>query len=212
MAYKYEIEVEKRIKDLDWGAEIKAAKEFGLNDEEADKFIRSEFLMGASPALRSSFAKNYKITEDGVIRRESTRAQKPWETVPEINMECAKSDGETCGLYFIGMIGCTPEDKKYYLVKVGMVGKGRSIKERIKDYAGYNPMLYHANCYLPQYKYHTQNGNSAETNCHWYLAERAYGRAQGCREWYYVDEETYYELCDTFANEEMFKAIAEGRD
>ena len=31
-------------------------------------------------------------------------------------------------------------------------------------------------------------------------------------EWFYVNEETYYELCDIFANKEMFKAIAEGRD
>ena len=26
------------------------------------------------------------------------------------------------------------------------------------------------------------------------------------------DEETYFELCETFADKEMFKAIAEGRD
>ena len=207
MAYKYEIEVEERIKDLDWGAEIKAAKEFGLNDEEADRFIRSEFLMGASPALRASFAKHYKITEDGVVRRERTRPQEPWETVPPIDMPCASSDETEPGLYFVGMIGITPDEKKYYLVKVGE-GK-RAIGSRIGDYKTYNPMIYHNGCCLKQSEYNCPKG---ETNCHWYLAERAYGRAQGSREWYYVDEATYFELCEIFSDKEMFKAIAEGRD
>lgn len=207
MAYKYEIEVEERIKDLDWGAEIKAAKSFGLTDEQADAFIRSEFLEGASPALRASFARNFKITEEGVVRRERTRPQEPWETVPPIEMACANSDEVESGLYFVGMIGITPEEKKYYLVKVGE-GK-RGIGSRIGDYKIYNPMIYHNNCCLKKSEYDCKDG---ETNCHWYIAERAYGRAQNSHEWFYVDEETYFELCDTFADKEMFKAIAEGRD
>ena len=208
MAFKYEIEAEERIKAKDWSAEFKFFKEFGLADHEVASLLKTDFLSGASPCLRQSFSKNYDITEDGIVRR----GRKAWETVPEITMECAKSDGKKSGLYFLGMIGITPDEKKYHLVKVGWAQPGRPIESRVNDYRTYNPMIYHNNSYLETGEFDVENGKTAEDNCHWYIAERAYGRAQGSHEWFYVDEETYYELCETFADKEMFKAIAEGRD
>lgn len=214
MVYKYEQEVEKRIKDLDWGAEIRAAKSLGLNDDEADKFIRTEFLMGASSALKASFAKHYRITEDGVIRitehKDPGQDLKPAEKkttvlgLPFMEMPWITSDGGD-GLYFVGMIGMNPEGNPYYLVKVGV---SKNIKKRIAGYASMNPMIYHNNMYITDY----DRSVDGEHNCHAYLASRAYAVAQNTEEWFYVDEETYFDLCDIFANKEMFKAIAEGRD
>jgi len=123
-------------------------------------------------------------------------------------MDCAVSTCDKAGLYFVGMIGITPDKKKYVLVKVGEA-EGRTVASRIRDYACYNPMVYHNDCFLADNEY---NGRDGELNCQWYIAERAYGRGQNSHEWFYVDEETYYDLCDTFADKEMFKAIAEGRD
>jgi hypothetical protein len=214
MVYKYEREVEERIKDLDWGAEIRAAKSLGLTDEQADRFIRTEFLEGASSALRASFAKHYRITEEGVIR--ITEHKEPGANcvpgrrngltygLPVMEMPWITSDGGD-GLYFIGMIGMNPEGDPYYLVKVGC---SSNIKKRIAGYASMNPMIFHNNTYITEF----DRGLPAEANCHRYLAENAYAIADRTEEWFYVTEEKYFELCGTFANKEMFKAIAEGRD
>lgn len=211
MVYKYEQEVEERIKDLDWGREIKAAKSFGMSDEQADKFIRSEFLIGASPALRASFAKHYRITEDGVVR--ITEHKEPGQDrvkrttvhgLPIMEMPCINSDGGD-GLYFVSMIGMNPDGKVYYLVKVG---SSSNIKRRIAGYASMNPMIYHNNMYITEY----DRSVDGENNCHVYLASRAYAVAQNTEEWFYVDEETYFDLCNIFSDKEMFTAIAEGRE
>ena len=214
MVYKYEQEVEKRIQDLDWAAEFKAAKELGLNDEEAAKFIRTEFLMGASNNLRTCFDYHYRITENGVVRitehKDPQDYLKPVEKktevfgLPFMEMPCITSDGGD-GLYFVGMIGMSPEGTPYYLAKVGM---SKDIKKRIAGYASMNPMIYHNNMYITDY----DRSIDGEHNCHAYIASRAYAVAQNTEEWFYVDEATYFDLCDIFANKEMFKAIAEGRD
>lgn len=217
MIYKYEREAEERMKALDWGAEIRAAKRWGLSDEQADEFIRTEFLEGASSALRASFAKHYRITENGVIR--ITEHKDPGEGcvrchvnkkaeeygLPVLEMPWITSDGGW-GLYFIGMIGMNPEGQSYYLVKIG---RSNDIQKRISGYASMNPMIYHNNMYLTEYDV---DDAEAEDNCHHYLAEHAYAMADRTEEWFYVSEETYFELCSTFADKEMFKAIAEGRD
>ncbi len=127
--------------------------------------------------------------------------------LPKLKMPCADTSNlpESRGLYFLGMIGINPGGTKYYLVKIGST---ENISKRIKQYGTYNPMLYIGGM-IENY-----NGclSDAETTCHEYLSEKAYAYAQNAREWYYVDEDTYYELCDTFADKEMFQAIAEGRD
>ena len=100
------------------------------------------------------------------------------------------------------MIGTNPDGKSYYLVKIG---SSENIKTRVRQYATYNPMIYIGGYCLTSYR-------NAEENCHYYLRKKAYALALHTEEWFYVDEETYFELCDTFANMETFKAIVEGRD
>ena len=204
MAYKYRIEAEKRLKEKDWAQYYQYWEQKNFPTEIIQDLVKKAFLEGASANLKLAFDSRYCITRYGIV--ELDRRQ-PWEDVPELDMPCAKASEEKPGLYFIGMIGITPDDKKYYMVKVGDGSKG--IAKRVNTYATYNPMIYHNNCCLPREEYDSSCG---ESNCHWYLAERAYARGQGSHEWFYVDEETYYELCETFADKEMFRAIAEGRD
>lgn len=127
--------------------------------------------------------------------------------LPKLEIPCASTEWlpEDRGLYFIGMIGVNPNGTKYYLVKVGST---ENLAKRIRQYGSYNPMIYIGGILQ------SLDGkiSDAETACHEYLSERAYAYAQNAREWFYVSEETYYELCETFANKEMFTAIAEGRD
>lgn len=207
MAYKYEQEADKRIGEKDWAAVYASWKAMDLDEELIKRMVKSEFLSGQSNLLRTSFDRNYKVTENG-IERHKRDPRFPWESVPAIDMECTVSTNKKSGLYFVSMIGITPDEKKYFLVKVGEAN-GRTVASRIKDYACYNPMIYHNECSLSHDEY---EGNNGESNCQWYIANRAYGRGQNSREWFYVDEETYYDLCATFADKEMFKAIAEGRD
>ena len=207
--FKYEEEANKRIAEKDWAHAYAVWKEFDIDEANIKRLVKSEFLSGQSPLLRNSFDRNYRVTERGIERYQRDPRQ-PWESVPPINMSCAVSSCNRTGLYFVGMIGVTPDEKKYFLVKVGEAD-GRSVASRIGDYATYNPMIYHNDCFLMSNEYDSCNSDG-ETNCQWYIAERAYGRGQNSHEWFYVDEETYYELCNTFSDKEMFKAIAEGRD
>lgn len=207
--FKYEEEANKRIAEKDWAASYNMWKEFDIDEANIKRLVKSEFLSGQSPLLRNSFDRNYRVTERG-IERYQRDPRHPWETVPPIDMSCAVSSCNRPGLYFVGMISVTPDEKKYFLVKVGEAD-GRTVASRVGDYATYNPMIYHNDCFLASNEYDAR-GADGETNCQWYIAERAYGRGQNSHEWFYVDEETYYELCDTFADKEMFKAIAEGRD
>ena len=125
--------------------------------------------------------------------------------LPTMEMPWITSDG--CdGLYFVSMIGMSPEGQAYYLVKVG---RSSNIKKRIAGYASMNPMIFHNNMYITEYD---RSNVDAEHNCHQYLAERAIAIADKTEEWFYVTEETYFDLCGIFADKEMFKAIAEGRD
>lgn len=127
--------------------------------------------------------------------------------LPKLEIPCASTEWlpEERGLYFIGMIGVNPNGTKYYLVKVGST---ENIAKRVRQYGSYNPMVYIGGI-LQNFE---GKMSDAETTCHEYLAERAYAYAQNAREWFYVSEETYFELCNTFADNEMFRAIAKGRD
>ena len=202
--FKYEEEANKRIAEKDWAHAYTVWKEFDIDEANIKKLVKREFLSGQSPLLRNSFDRNYRVTEHGIERYQRDPRQ-PWESVPPIDMECAISTCNQLGLYFVGIIGVTPDDHKYYCVKVGMTD---DIGERIMTYIRHNPMIYHNNIYLTA----RESNSYSEDRCHEYIAERAYAVAQNTDEWFYVTEENYYELCETFSNKEMFKAIAEGRD
>ena len=196
---KYEEKIEARIKEFDWEKELRSVAP-------DDEFLRQLCVDGVFRSFQAPLDSNcrralkeyYYYDVTGVHKRTDL------DTLPVLDMPCAEYENvpSESGVYFIGMIGTNPDGKSYHLVKIG---KSDNLKVRIRQYATYNPMIYIGGYYL------TKN-SEAENNSHQYLRKKAYAMAMHANEWYYVDEQTYYELCDTFADEEMFAAIAEGRD
>jgi hypothetical protein len=207
--YKYQEEFEKRYSVLPWSEWIRITK-FECEMERINptprrflQILREQFLNGASANLKSNFDRHYEVTLEGIKCKDKESAV---DALPILKMPCIDCDYNKAGIYFVAMIGITPDNHKYYLIKNG---KADHVKDRIKQYASHNPMIYHNNCYLP-IDPTQENILTTEANCHEYIAKRAYARAQNTKEWFYVDEKTYYELCDTFANHEKFRAIGNG--
>lgn len=204
MSYKYEEEINERIKTYHW----KEMCEFFADDngeltQEALDAIFQDFRRPLLSNARRALEAYYTYDVHGV-RRIAYPSENRY-NLPVMSMPCADAltiDWQYGGLYFIGMIGTNPDGHSYYLVKVGSAD---NVQKRLRQYATYNPMIYIGGI-CPSTRY------TSEDTAHEYLAERAIALAQNSTEWFYVTEETYYELCDTFSNMEMFQAIAEGRD
>lgn len=169
-----------------------------------------EFFVWIFETGLSSYAKK-KFREDGYSIDENglhIPSPNPIEALPVIDMPCAKTNNTKMGCYFVGMVGMNPiTQENYYLVKVGFA---TDISRRIKQYANTNPMLYHNNCVLCIDGMDEAGYRDGEHNCHLYLARHAIGRAQNSNEWFYVNKETYLELCERFANEDFFINVACG--
>ena len=204
MAYKYEEEINERIQSYDWKKMCDFfSDENGEVSRSALNAIFQDFRRPLMSNARRALDAYYTYDKDGVHK-----VRKPAENrynLPVMSMPCADAsafDWPYGGLYFVGMIGTNPEGHSYYLVKVGCAD---NVQKRLRQYATYNPMIYIGGI-CPATR------NTSEDTAHEYLAERAIALAQNSTEWFYVTEETYYELCDTFSDMETFKAIAEGRD
>lgn len=114
----------------------------------------------------------------------------PAASLPVKEFDFANGKAEEAGLYFLGMIGRNPSGEDFYLVKIGCAS---NIKERVNQYRSYNPMIYHNNIiYCPE----DIDLRTAEKEAHKVLADIAIARAAHAMEWFYVDKETYFQLCD----------------
>lgn len=199
--YKYEEEIENRIASYHWKEMCEMfADDDGEISQTALDAIFQDFRRPLLSNARRALEAYYSYDKDGVHRVSDPGGN--WWGLPVMSMPCADYSSlpdNYIGLYFIGMIGANPDGKQYFLVKVG---SSTDVKNRIRQYATYNPMIFVGGI-VP---------SRGETNCHNYIAARAEALAQHAQEWFYVSEETYYELCETFSNTEMFYAIAEGRD
>lgn len=202
MSYKYEQEIEERIKEYPWKemCDLMTWDGESLNAAILDAVFR-DFKAPLKANARRALELYYTYDKDGVHKVRSSGYD-----LPVMEMPCADSSRfpQDSGLYFVGMIGANPEGKQYYLVKVG---SSENLRSRLRQYATYNPMIY-----IGGFCSFVDNLKEGEDNVHEYLAEEAIAIAQNSSEWFYVTEEKYYELCDTFSNWQTFKAIAEGRD
>lgn len=199
--YKYEQEIETRIANYHWEDMIDffMGEDGSLSDAALDCVYR-DFRAPLSANARYGLEKHYIYDKTGVYKKE----QNITDELPTLEINCAKVDDLPCseGVYFIGMIGMNPTGENYYLVKVG---RANDIYTRLASYATYNPMLYIGGYYK------TTKSEKAERLCHKYLEQYAYAKAQNTKEWFYVNETTYYKLCEAFNNPEVFKIIAEKR-
>lgn len=201
----YEEKINQRIKEYNWQGMCELMT-FEGTEELTSKILDAIFQDFRRPLdanCRRALDRYYTYDKDGIHYNGGYK--KTIYGLSEMKMPCVDCNTHLSGLYFVGMIGVTPDDHKYYCVKVGMAD---DIANRIMTYVRHNPMIYHNNIYITN----KESDSLSETRCHEYIAERAYSVAQNTEEWFYVDEETYFDLCSTFADKEMFKAIAEGRD
>lgn len=106
------------------------------------------------------------------------------------------------GVYFIGDIKYDPLYGKMFYVKVG---SSKNVGQRIKQYRTYNPAFFHHLCSLP-----TRHYRRAEENCQEYLRSKIKFAPKYTAEWWIVNEETYWKMCEEFSNEESFSKIAKG--
>ena len=206
--YKYEIEINNKYQNFNFTEQYNQFSSLFVDENIILSLITACFRETLAYGARPSFDKYYKFTSKGLIKIGGGFCSRENYGLEEEIIPMALSTVNSCGLYFIGQIGITPEGKKYYLVKIGSA-IGRTIAQRVADYAGYNPMIYHNNCALttcPKGKTWEQ----AENACHQFLAKQAIKKAQKTNEWFYVPEEIYFQLCDLFANEEFFYEIANG--
>lgn len=197
--YKYEIEIAAREQEM-----VQCIEEgkISLATKSDRDFVEEIFLSCLTTNGQRAFKKYYQLTVDGLKRipREEWAPQAVRMTNPYLN-----TDEHICGLYFIGCVGCNPITKAYqYCVKVG---KSFDIGGRMRQHASSNPLLYHNNASLPVNK---NNIGEAERNCHRYLDRLAIGMPTTSNEWWFVDEDTYMNLCAQFSNRSEFQRIAKG--
>lgn len=93
-----------------------------------------------------------------------------------------------CGLYFLGDVRANPHTgEMFYSVKIGL---SSNIKKRMNSYRTSNPMAYKIDC-KPCEDYEIQE--------QWYqslLSQIALYRNQNNDEWWFVDRDTYLEMCE----------------
>ena len=95
------------------------------------------------------------------------------------------------GLYLVGSTYVDPHTKKfYYWIKVGM--SATSLAKRLRSYHSENPMVWIADVMYVD----TDNVYEMEHECHIALSEIAHNIARNTEEWFLVDEETYFEICN----------------
>lgn len=151
------------------------------------------------PKLRKAFKEKqaYFDINKGIVIKETTKNDTPmvnnqFPNLPVIgNKDFYKSNSDFGGLYFIGQIGLSPAREELYAVKVG---QAENIKRRMRSYASCAPLMWHNNL-----TYRIDDANERdkkEQEAHNYLASVAKGIAAGTWEWFYVDRETYFALCN----------------
>ena len=93
------------------------------------------------------------------------------------------------GLYLVGNAVFNPHtDEQIFFIKVG---KSKDIKSRMKNYLSSNPMLFHIDYCLAEYK----EMHDLERQCHLMLFEKCQAVMEGTMEWVKVDKTLYLEIC-----------------
>ena len=169
-----------------------------------DEFRRRVLFPLLTPYLRQQWYANHCTIDEHLIIHgdDDDYTPSPIDNLPVLEMPCAifennsiyKEITDNVGLYFIGMVGINPLTKQtYYLVKIGA---SEDCERRVNQYASYNPMLFCSKCICPGDNTGTYSVAECETIAHNILASLAYSRAQKAKEWFYVDEKTYFNLCN----------------
>lgn len=151
---------------------------------------------------------------DDRIYRKATKCKpqaivlRPLETYDSVIPVCYDySEQEFGGLYFIGASYHHPITKHpIYAVKVGE--SKYDIGSRIKSYGTANPFIYHEKEHvLPDFIC----PDADEKRCHAFLQSISVQALNKNTEWFIVNEQTYFKLCELFKNKDFFANVATGR-
>lgn len=105
------------------------------------------------------------------------------------NITCDTHDS---GIYFLGERGLTPDGELLCSVKIGW---GGDLSRRISQYKTHSCQLFHQQHHVLTKQLPIPSGYDMETFAHSMLAVLAIGLPSYSREWYYVSEPVYFELC-----------------
>jgi hypothetical protein len=142
---------------------------------------------------------NSMIMEDNV-----TFKKRGGYTLPVYTLGCLNFDNEHFpGLYFNGDI---KSDPNYGILHCVKIGGGNDISKRVKQYMTYNPMIYHNETAI-----RIEDWQHYEPIAQAFIAKYALGVPSNGDEWYIVDEETYYKMCELFSDPVIFRKIAQGK-
>jgi hypothetical protein len=183
------------------------------NATKKKRITRCKELMEEHPELKEYYIINedeYFVSErisctvKEHLKDEIHALLKPVAALPTYDIDCLKIDDNEHyeGIYFVGDIKYDPTYGKLHLVKVG---GSTDVAKRMKTYTTHNPMFYHNYTSIP-----CSNFRVHEKEVQGFLERVAIGLPPTSCEWYIVDEETYYKLCDLFKNKIIFTSIANG--
>lgn len=117
------------------------------------------------------------------------------------------SHQEFSGLYFMGATYFDPVTMvPIYAVKVGK--SDSDIGQRIRSYGTANPFIYHERTHVLPY---AACWEADEETCHRFLASVSVQNLEKDTEWYIVDRETYFFLCENFKRVTFFEGVATGK-
>lgn len=111
------------------------------------------------------------------------------------------------GLYFMGATYFVPTTMKhFYAVKIGV--SYENIGKRISQYGTANPFIYHEKEHVLPFSF---SPKASEEECHKFLKRISVQNIAKNTEWYLVDEETYFYLCEKMKDKYFFDGVATGR-
>lgn len=188
-----------------------------LNGKNVNKWLTFALIIGAIEN-DVELSNIYEINEeahfwsDRIIRKKTQRnpdtlsLTAPLECYPILPQCYDYYDQDFSGLYFIGATYFVPTTMQpIYAVKIGT---SQNVGERIKSYGTQNPFIYHTREMSLPYKLCPY---AKEKTCHDFLAALAIQKFDKNSEWYIVNKETYFSLCENMSNHEFFAKVATGK-
>lgn len=189
----------------------------GLHCKNPNKWFYFGILIGAI-SHDEQLAALYEVDEDANywvnrVRRRSNKVEPPrvvlrpagkYNSLPV----CYDySHQEFSGLYFMGATYFDPITMvPIYAVKVGK--SDSDIGQRIRSYGTANPFIYHERTHVLPY---AACWEADEETCHRFLASVSVQKLEKNTEWYIVDRETYFFLCENFKRVTFFEGVATGK-
>ena len=167
--------------------------------------VRAAYVLNKSTSYKTDAFLVKPVINPNIINEDTTfKKVKGGYTLPVYTINCFNYEDEHFpGIYFNGDIKFDPNYGKLHFVKCG---GGNDVAKRLGQYPTYNPMFYHHYTSCPM-----MNWSIGEAFVQSFLAKYSIGVPERSKEWFIVDEETYYKMCTLFSDRNAFRQIATGK-